>query len=63
MYSIINFCYYLLCALTIDTSMEVVVDELCSITVARMPIIKLAKGLANIALLLKISPVAAPLIV
>ena len=57
-------CHYkiqnLLPAATIDTTMEVVVDELWTRTVARMPIIRPATGLLRISFEAKASPAAFP---
>ena len=50
----------LLPAATIDTTMEVVVDELWTRTVAKMPIIRPATGLLRISLEAKASPAAFP---
>ena len=51
---------YLQSAATIVTTMDVVVDELCNNTVARMPIIKFDTGLLRMALLEKALPAALP---
>ena len=51
---------YLQSAATMVTTMDVVVDELCNNTVARMPIIKLETGLLRMALLEKALPAALP---
>ena len=53
-----NLC--LLCAATIETTIEVVVDELWTRTVARIPIIKPATGLLKILFEAKASPAAFP---
>ena len=50
----------LLPAATIDTTMEVVVDELWTRTVAKMPIIRPATGLLRISFEAKASPAAFP---
>ena len=50
----------LLPAATIETTMEVVVDELWTRTVAKMPIIRPATGLLRISLEAKASPAAFP---
>ena len=45
---------------TIATTMEVVVDELCNSTVARMPIVRSAMGLLKISFSLNVSPACLP---
>ena len=51
---------YLQSAATMVTTIDVVVDELCSSTVARMPIIRFDTGLLRIALLENAFPAALP---
>ena len=51
---------YSLSAATMDTTMDVLVEELCTSTVARTPIIRLDIGFERMALLEKASPTALP---
>lgn len=51
---------YIRCPPTMPTTMEVEVEELCTRTVARTPIITPATGLDRISFFLKISPADLP---
>ena len=51
---------YSLSAATMDTTMEVVVEELCSNTVTSTPIIKLPTGLLRTSFWVKLSPAVLP---